>query len=191
MNRIFCCLLAFAAIDVCIVRVGSAQEDKKETKTEESKDNKKEGINPRLGGDGIVERLMTFDKNKDGNLTKDELPERLQNLIEKGDLNKDGALDKDEIRKRAATPGIIGNGDGRGEARRGDGPVNLERVIDDLAVRGEKRQRARAAVQSHQNEVRKFLEKSQAELLEKMKGILTDDEFNEFKAAVERQRPGR
>src|SRR5262249_18170624 len=51
--------------------------------------------------DDIVERIMSFDKNKDGKITKDELPERMQGLIEKGDTNKDGALDKDEIKKLA------------------------------------------------------------------------------------------
>ena len=50
----------------------------------------------------LVVRLMQFDKNGDGKLAKDELPERLQALFEKGDLNKDGFLDKEEIVKLAA-----------------------------------------------------------------------------------------
>src|SRR5262245_56746595 len=53
----------------------------------------------------IVKRIMAFDKNKDGKVTKDELPERMHDLIARGDTNKDGALDKDEIRKLASTPG--------------------------------------------------------------------------------------
>src|SRR5262245_685861 len=52
--------------------------------------------------DQIVERLMSFGKNSDGKITKDELPERMQDLIARGDTNKDGALDKDEIRALAA-----------------------------------------------------------------------------------------
>src|SRR5690242_16347443 len=47
--------------------------------------------------DDIVERIMSFDKNKDGKVTKDELPERMHHLIEQGDTNKDGALDRDEV----------------------------------------------------------------------------------------------
>jgi Spy/CpxP family protein refolding chaperone len=54
-----------------------------------------------LTADEVVERVLSFDKNKDGKITKDELPERMQGLIEKGDTNKDGALDRDEIRKLA------------------------------------------------------------------------------------------
>ena len=39
---------------------------------------------PGLTVDQIVERIMAFDKNKDGKVTKDELPERMQDLIAKG-----------------------------------------------------------------------------------------------------------
>src|SRR5439155_20703498 len=54
------------------------------------------------GVEDIIERLLSFDKNKDGKITKDELPERMQDLIAKGDTNKDGALDRDELRQLAA-----------------------------------------------------------------------------------------
>ena len=50
----------------------------------------------------LAERLMQFDKNTDGKLSKDELPERMQAMLEKGDLDKDGSLSKDEITKLAA-----------------------------------------------------------------------------------------
>src|SRR5260370_3505292 len=62
-----------------------------------------------LSVDAIVERIMSFDKNKDGKITKDELPERMQFLIEKGDTNKDGALDKDEIKKLSTDRAKDGN----------------------------------------------------------------------------------
>src|SRR5262245_51406085 len=57
----------------------------------------------RVSVDEIVERIMAFDKNKDGKVTRDELPERMHHLIAEGDTNKDGALDRDEIRKLATT----------------------------------------------------------------------------------------
>jgi Ca2+-binding EF-hand superfamily protein len=56
----------------------------------------------RLRVDEIVERIMGFDKNRDGKVTKDELPERMHGLIARGDTNKDGALDRDEIKKLAS-----------------------------------------------------------------------------------------
>jgi hypothetical protein len=51
----------------------------------------------------VVERFLAFDKNQDGKVTIDELPERLQDQIAKGDANKDGSLDKEEITKLATT----------------------------------------------------------------------------------------
>jgi len=56
-----------------------------------------------ISEDAIVDRLLSFDKNNDGKLTKEELPERMQDLIARGDTNKDGSLDRDEIRKLAGT----------------------------------------------------------------------------------------
>jgi hypothetical protein len=63
----------------------------------------------------IVERIMSFDKNNVGKVTKDDLPERLQYLIELGDTNKDGALDRDEVKALAAKlaqDGFPGGGPG-------------------------------------------------------------------------------
>ena len=51
------------------------------------------------GGGITVERLLQNDKNKDGKLTKDELPERMQRALQFADANKDGALDKNELKK--------------------------------------------------------------------------------------------
>lgn len=54
-----------------------------------------------VAADDLIERLMSYDKNGDGKVTKDELPERMHGLIEQGDRNGDGALDRDEIRRLA------------------------------------------------------------------------------------------
>ncbi|WP_158615454.1 EF-hand domain-containing protein [Acidipila sp. EB88] len=50
----------------------------------------------------LVTQLMQFDKNADGVLTPDELPERMQSLFARADTNKDGKLTPDEIRQSAA-----------------------------------------------------------------------------------------
>jgi EF hand len=173
-----------------------------------------------LSVDDVVERLMAFDQNRDGKVTRDELPERMQFLIELGDTNKDGALDRDEIKQlvaaklaaaRATTPGGFG---GRGELRGGfgggfggggfavgggirgggpgpgPGPGAIEGVVDDLKLSGQKKDRAMAAVKAHQENVSRLMEQARAELLQKMKEILSAEELEDFKAALDRPRGG-
>jgi len=86
---------------------------------------------------------MSFDKNKDGKVSKDELPERMQSIITRGDTDKDGAISRDELVKVAASfgggrgrDGEGGPGPGRpgGEGGRGlsgfGGPPNPEMFIE-------------------------------------------------------------
>jgi Ca2+-binding EF-hand superfamily protein len=73
--------------------------------------------------DEMVKTWMAFDKNADGKLSKDEVPERMQGVFDRADANKDGFLTADEIRKTAqaqTAPGG-GRGEGRGEGRGGRG----------------------------------------------------------------------
>ena len=74
------------------------------------------------GGDAtsFVARLMAFDANKDGQLSKDEVTDtRLVALFERADTNKDGILTKEELtadfNKESASLG------GGGGGRRGPG----------------------------------------------------------------------
>ena len=52
--------------------------------------------------DDLAKQLMAFDKNHDGVLTPDELPERLQSLFTRADANHDGKLTPTELRTLAA-----------------------------------------------------------------------------------------
>jgi hypothetical protein len=59
------------------------------------------GAAGRLPGSGLpaqVGKLMGFDKNGDGRVTREELPEELHPLFPRLDLNRDGAIDIREIR---------------------------------------------------------------------------------------------
>ncbi len=49
------------------------------------------------GGEAMLERMMAMDADQDGKLSKSELPERLQPMLERSDRNKDGALDREEV----------------------------------------------------------------------------------------------
>jgi len=75
------------------------------------------------GVNTAVERLMAFDANQDGKLSKEELnDERLTALFQRADANQDGAVTKDELSaqltKDAAT---LGGGRGGPEGERGPG----------------------------------------------------------------------
>lgn len=75
------------------------------------------------GGQGgnpeeMAHRLLAMDENKDGQLSKEEIPERLQSMLTRGDKNEDGSLDKEEImavsRERSGGPGGGAGGFGGG-----------------------------------------------------------------------------
>jgi Ca2+-binding EF-hand superfamily protein len=45
----------------------------------------------------IVERLMEFDRNRDGKLSPTEIPARMKSLLKQADTNKDGILSRSEL----------------------------------------------------------------------------------------------
>jgi len=56
-------------------------------------------VDPAVNTDIVIARLMTFDRDNDGRLVKGELPERMQELITRGDRNADGILHLEELRE--------------------------------------------------------------------------------------------
>lgn len=54
--------------------------------------------------DQVIARLMFFDRNRDGRVALDELSERMQPIVARGDRGGDGALDAAEIRALAVLP---------------------------------------------------------------------------------------
>ena len=59
---------------------------------------------------------MSFDKDGDKKLSEDELPERMRNMMARGDENQDKLLDEEEIKKMAEQ---VGGGFGGGRGGRG------------------------------------------------------------------------
>ncbi len=151
--------------------------------------------------DDVVERIMSFDKNKDGKITKEELPERMQYLIEKGDTNKDGALDRDEIKKLATEmakdgtsladdAGGRGGRGGRGAAQNPGSGLNLniiERAVGDLKLPDEKKEAAGAAIKAQQEEARKLTTLVRAELAFQLSDVLNEEQIKTIKAVLDRQ----
>lgn len=151
--------------------------------------------------DVTVDRILSFDKNKDGKITKDELPERLQYLLELGDTNKDGALDKEEIEKLVANQqgfggfggfggpkgakGFPGGGKGGGFAG-GPQAGGIQRALAALSISGATKDKADAIAKSHQENVNKLMDLARSDLLLKMKDVLNDQDYKTFKEAMDR-----
>jgi Ca2+-binding EF-hand superfamily protein len=45
----------------------------------------------------FADRILSFDKNDDGQVTSEELPKRMRAMIDRGDTSQDGSLDREEI----------------------------------------------------------------------------------------------
>jgi hypothetical protein len=197
-NRILWSALALLAT-LALVGGGDAQPPGKKG----GKFGKKGGVG--LTADQIVERIMALDKNNDGKVTMDELPERMQHLIAMGDTNKDGALDREEVRKLAATleafvsfagPGG-GKGGGKGFAKGGlkgfgkggfgEGPIQA--ALDELNLSEKTREKAEAAAKEHREKVRVLQDLARADLLLRMRDVLSEADYTSFKASMERD-PG-
>ena len=71
--------------------------------------------------DSIVNRMMAFDKNKDGKLTREEITDpRLLRLFDRADANKDGVVTREEL-VALATEMAAEQDQGGGKGRRGPG----------------------------------------------------------------------
>ena len=65
----------------------------------------------RSGSDDLVSRMMQFDRNKDGELTKDEVTDsRLKRLFDRADADHDGVVTKKELTALAASEPAAGGG---------------------------------------------------------------------------------
>src|SRR5579883_135996 len=81
---------------------------------------------PRGGDpDDLVTRMMAFDENKDGKLTRGEITDdRLHRLFDRADANKDGSVTREELTAlavRESTSGRGGGPPGGGPPRGGPG----------------------------------------------------------------------
>ncbi len=57
---------------------------------------------PGGGSPDLVNTLFSFDENKDGKLSKTEVPERMQGIFVRADANTDGLLTREELTKATA-----------------------------------------------------------------------------------------
>jgi hypothetical protein len=129
----------------------------------------------------VIERLLSFDVNADGRISRDELPERMQGLVASGDRNADAALDSDEIR---ALVNAADSEPVRGSFR-GHSSEGLPGVIKDLKLTPAKYAGALAIVSAHKLS-RNTSDPTGSDPFGEMRALLDDEEYENFVAAAAR-----
>lgn len=136
----------------------------------------------------FIARMLVFDTNKDGKLTRDEITdERLLRLFDRADANKDGTVTKEELTAlferegRGTAGGRAGPPDGRGglgsPGGRGPRPGQVlpDVLRDELDLTEEQKQQ----IADLQKEVDRRLDR-----------ILTRDQKARLRGPGDRGRPG-
>jgi hypothetical protein len=143
--------------------------------------------------DMVVARVMSFDRNGDGRVVAGELPERMQNLVTRGDTGNDRAIDAAEARRLAMSPArqvTLANGLQPGRYGFVDGfsfdsSRHIEGALDDLRLSADTRDQALQVA-------RKFLtdaeHKALDDLLATMGSLLTPAQMEDFLGAVRGKR---
>jgi hypothetical protein len=134
----------------------------------------------------IVERLLSFDRDGDALVTSDELPERMQALVDRNDKNQDGFLNADEIRGSVDRRSGVRFSGGIG----GNAPTGLPGLISDLKLPPPKREQALALAKGA-TFFRNINDAASVDLRAKMRELLDDEEFENFEAAFARIGNGR
>ena len=129
----------------------------------------------------VIDRLLSFDVNADKRISADELPERMQELVARGDKNADAALDSDEI-------GALVNAASFDRSRQSFRPQlseGLPGVIKDLKLPPSKHERALGIV-GDRRPPHDVNDPASRPLFEQMKALLDDEEYENFVAAATR-----
>jgi hypothetical protein len=146
-----------------------------------------------LGGDDVVARMMSFDRNHDGRIEAGELPDRMQNLFVRGDTGRDGALDGAEIYALATAPTVAlataGGRRGGGGYTFGDqvglsSRAHIDGALDDLMLSSPVKEKAQAIAKTFVDDLEAT---AAADLLKEMESLLGAEQLTAFKATLERQ----
>jgi hypothetical protein len=135
----------------------------------------------------VIERLISFDRNADRRLSREELPERMQALIARGDKNKDDALNVGEMRAlMMAAPSAAVHAGIQSNPPRNEAFDGLQGVISDLMLAPERHALAFAIV-SRPDLSDIHIKATHPEMRE----LLDDEEYGNFAAGAARVLKGR
>jgi hypothetical protein len=143
--------------------------------------------------ESVVARLMSFDTNHDGRVTRAELPERMQPLFARADVTKDDALDGAEVLRlarmappqesvRGLQPGHYGFGEDSGFDTR----LHIEGAIEDLRLASATREQALGIGRKFAANVKA---QARTELMTAATPLLSAEQMTAFKAALDPKAP--
>jgi hypothetical protein len=146
-------------------------------------------VAPTLTADAVAARLMSFDRDSDGRITADELPERMEHLLARGDSTNDGVLDAAEVRRLAMSPvpqssvrtALVPGRYAFADTFFFDTSQHIEGALDDLRLGGDTKERALEVA-------RVFLagatERARNDLMAAMGQLLTGEQLDDFRGAL-------
>jgi len=135
-----------------------------------------------LNPTAVLDRILSFDANADNRISRDELPERMEGLVRRGDLNKDGFLTPNEIVL------LVDVSSAPRQSSRGNAHVatSLADVIADLKLPPATYSRALAIA----NATRDVNSPPNIDAQTEMKNLLGDEDYENYVAAIARLRSG-
>jgi hypothetical protein len=131
----------------------------------------------------VVERLLSFDANRDDRIARDELPERMEGLVSRGDKNNDTFLTRDEVIALVDTSSPVR----RSLRLTARGAGGLAEIIADLKLPAVINDRALKIVQAH-TASRNPPGPVSREIDTAMRELLDDEDYENFVAAAARLR---
>ena len=147
---------------------------------------------PERGGvEIIIGRVMSFDANGDGHVAAVELPQRMQDIVTRGDRNGDAALDREEVRAIASSSPVIGEGKGvppvtrqiRVTVRDLRNP-GFAGLIDDLKLPPDRRAGALTALAQAEQDITRTLAASLETLRNEVRALVTEEQFAALDNAI-------
>ena len=129
----------------------------------------------------VLDRILSFDANADNRISRDELPERMEGLVSRGDRNQDGFLTPEEIVPlvdiQPSAPRRPSNAIARGSG-------SLAGIITDLKLPPVTHNRALAIV----NGPRSVDDPANVDFTTELKDVLNDEDYDNYVAAAARLR---
>jgi cytochrome c peroxidase len=144
----------------------------------------------RPGIEDVIARVMAFDGNADGHLQRDELPERIHDIVARGDRNRSGGIDRDEVRTLASSEVRPGRGvpiARLGALLRPLPEASVETLVGDLGLDAAGRDAALAALAREREDASKAAAASVVRVGDEVRGVLDAEQLLALTSILERQ----